>query len=123
MTNIVDTIKARIESIESEITALKIEIDNFDPCDHCDESDYVDMIDDVYGEVEICGMSYRASYALEMVDPVAFRVGFSDWASSRDNEDFEEYNDMTERLDELVSELADLEDELEELESEEEHDE
>ena len=106
--------KARIESIESEIANLKTEIGGFDPYDHCDESDYVDMLDDVYGEVEICGLSYSASHALKMVDPVAFHVGFSDWASSRDNEEFEEYNSMTERLDELESELSDLQDELEE---------
>ena len=113
MTN-TDTTKARIESIESEITNLKIEIDNFDPCDRCDESDYADMLDDVYGEVEICGLAYSASHALKMVDPVAFHVGFSDWASCRDNEEFEEYNDLTERLDELESELSNLQDELEE---------
>ena len=113
MSNTVDTIKARIESIESEIADLKIEIDGFDPYDHYDESEYADMLDDVYGEVEICGLSYGASYALKMVDPVAFRVGFSDWTSSRDNEEFEEYNDMTERMDELESELFDLQDELE----------
>ena len=116
----IDAIEARIESIESEIAGLQVDIENFDPSEYSDESEYADMLDDVYGEVEICGTSYFASYALKLVDPVAFRVGFSDWASERDPSDFEEYNDMVSRLDDLESQLSDLQDELEELESEEE---
>lgn len=43
------------------------------------EDAYDEMLDEVYGEIEICGYSYYASIALYRVDPVAYRVGRSDW--------------------------------------------
>lgn len=48
---------------------------------------YRDMLDDVYGDVTVAGMTYTTSRALEVLDPIAFRVGFSDWT---DAEGFEE---------------------------------
>jgi hypothetical protein len=39
------------------------------------ESDYVDVLDEIYGEVEICGMKYSSGRALLELDPVAFRCG------------------------------------------------
>lgn len=42
---------------------------------------YVDMLDDIYGEVEICGNQYSAGLALKEVDPVAFRCGLHDFLS------------------------------------------
>lgn len=43
------------------------------------EEDYNDMLDDVHGDVEIAGITYSTSHALKMVDPIAHRVGFSDY--------------------------------------------
>lgn len=48
---------------------------------------YRDMLDDVYGDVTVAGLTYTTSRALEVLDPIAFRVGFSDWT---DAEGFEE---------------------------------
>ena len=45
------------------------------------EESYREMLDDVYGEIEICGLTYAASVALERVDPIAYRVGLSDYES------------------------------------------
>jgi DNA-directed RNA polymerase subunit RPC12/RpoP len=45
------------------------------------EVDYCDYIDECYGEVEVCGYKYPSSQVLQEVDPIAFRVGFSDWSS------------------------------------------
>lgn len=42
---------------------------------------YMEMLDDVYGEVTICGMTYSAGAALEACDPVAFRCGLGDHES------------------------------------------
>jgi hypothetical protein len=42
------------------------------------EDTYMDMLDDIYGDVEICGMTYNAGYALKELDPIAFRCGMSD---------------------------------------------
>lgn len=43
--------------------------------------EYMEFLDEVYGEVTICGMTYSAGSALEAVDPVAFRVGLGDYES------------------------------------------
>lgn len=44
-----------------------------------DDSAYVDMLDEVYGEVEIAGISYSTSMALKDLDPTAFRCGRNDY--------------------------------------------
>ena len=51
-----------------------------------DEEYYDDFLDDIYGEIEICGYKYAPSVALYRVDPVAYNCGRSDW------EDFESSN-------------------------------
>lgn len=43
--------------------------------------EYMEYLDEVYGEVTICGMTYSAGVALEACDPVAFRCGLSDYES------------------------------------------
>lgn len=40
---------------------------------------YRDMLDECYGDVEIAGLTYSTSHALQTIDPVAYRCGFSDW--------------------------------------------
>ena len=42
---------------------------------------YNDMLDECHEDVKICGMTYNTSRALEEVDPIAYRCGFSDFTS------------------------------------------
>lgn len=42
---------------------------------------YEDMLDDCYGEVNICGYLHSASQAFKKVDLVAFELSYSDWLS------------------------------------------
>jgi hypothetical protein len=44
---------------------------------------YDDMLDDVYGEVKIAGLSYATSSALKNIDEVAYLCGFNDWLDSQ----------------------------------------
>lgn len=46
------------------------------------ENDFVDMLNDIYGEVEICGYKYGAGYALREIDPVAFRCALDDFEAN-----------------------------------------
>lgn len=43
------------------------------------EDDYRDMLNENYGDVEICGMTFSSGDALEELDPTAFRCGFADY--------------------------------------------
>lgn len=47
--------------------------------ENASEDYYDEMLDECYGEIEICGYSYSASHALYNVDPVAYNCGRSDW--------------------------------------------
>lgn len=44
---------------------------------------YRDMLDELYGDVEICGMKFSSGYALQQLDEVAFRCGKSDYESEQ----------------------------------------
>lgn len=43
--------------------------------------EYMEFLDDVYGDVTICGMTYSPGAALAALDPVAFGRGFGDYES------------------------------------------
>ena len=43
---------------------------------------YDDLLDETAGEVRIGGLTYSASVVLKAVDPIAYRVGYSDWLDS-----------------------------------------
>ena len=46
------------------------------------EEMYADMLDDCYGVVEVAGITYDTSRVLKDTDPIAYRVGMDDYASS-----------------------------------------
>lgn len=50
-----------------------------------DESDFREYLNDLYGEVDICGMTFDAGYALQELDPTAFRCSMSDYTSTLDS--------------------------------------
>jgi hypothetical protein len=49
-------------------------------------NEYMNFLDDVYGDVTICGITYGAGRALEALDPVAFRCGLGDYESEIQSE-------------------------------------
>lgn len=67
------------------------------------DSEYVEMLDDIYGEIEVCGMRYSAGSALEALDPVAFRCGKSEEESRLQSE----LEDQLDREDDSAIEFID----------------
>ena len=45
------------------------------------DSEYQEILNEIYGDVTVCGMSYGAGDALEALDPVAFRCSKGDHES------------------------------------------
>lgn len=45
------------------------------------KDEYMEFLDEIYGDVTICGMKYSAGTALEACDPVAFRISLGDYES------------------------------------------
>lgn len=120
-----NTIKQQIVELKSKLSDavkqflyIQKEINNFDASEYISENDYDEMLNDCYGEIEICGMSYVASYALKEVDPTAYRCGYNDYVDSIDLDAIVEYCELTEQKDELESEIDDIESELETLNDE-----
>jgi len=48
------------------------------------EEQFKEYLDEVYGDIDICGMSYPASQVLQDVDPTAFDVMFADYTSEEE---------------------------------------
>lgn len=45
------------------------------------DGEYQETLNEIYGDVQVCGMSYGAGDALEALDPVAFRCSKGDHES------------------------------------------
>jgi Rad3-related DNA helicase len=101
----------KIEELREELRRLKKERDNFDVSEYADDEDYADWIDEIEGEVIICGMSYSASNILREVDPTAYRCIFSDYCDGLEKEDFKEYEDILEKIEEIEGDIEELEEE------------
>lgn len=76
-----------------------------------DDSEFVQYLNDIYGQVDVCGYKYDAGSVLEDTDPVAFRCGKSNYESdlqanlesqldNEDESDIEFINDEDEFEDE-----------------------
>ena len=66
---------------------------------------YDGFLDDIYGQIDVCGFKYCASRALKEIDIVVYDCGFNDWLDSeRDiiiewNGDYFEHDEIAEQLD------------------------
>jgi hypothetical protein len=89
----IDEIKAEIERLE----ARKIELENNENTD-----EYDDMLDDSYGEVDICGMKYQSSRVLKELDPTAYQCGMNDYNDSAITE-------INEEIEQLEADIKDAE--------------
>lgn len=115
-------INATLQDLNNELDRLTTEQVNLDIYDTslADSDAYDEWLDECYGDVDICGYKYSASRALEEVDPVAYRCGFSDYLDSLDIEDSDEWKELEEQIGDLRSQIEQLANELEELEETEE---
>lgn len=111
----IDDLRAQLEEKQKELAEVESEIDTFEP----DLYDYEDLYNEMLDEEEVTvgGMSFSGSYALQQLDPTAYRVGLIDYVDSLDIDPPEEWTDRKEELEEEIDALEvdidDLESELE----------
>lgn len=64
------------------------------------ESEYIDYLNEIYGEVKICGMAFDSGYVLKELDPIAFHCGLSDmpilWACGECDKVYEDDQESAE---------------------------
>lgn len=118
MNNILIEKRAELLEVKQAIYAKQVEIRNFSYESTDDE--YDSYLDGCYGDLDVCGSTFSASYALKNLDPTAYRCGKADYDSEKDLDDVPEYVTLTEELEELEDKETDLENEIEELEESEE---
>lgn len=112
--------RREIAEKKEEIAEVKKAINNFDPAEHVSEDEFDEWLDEG-GDIDICGLKYRASYALKEIDPIAYRELFSNYCDSRSRDgDIPAYVELEEQLEELEDELDSLESDLFDLEDGEE---
>ena len=121
--NTIEQLRAQIRHLERDIEDKQGEIctaqSNIETFEYsCTDDEYEQMLDDMYGDVEICGMTYSSSRALKLLDPVAYRCAKNDFESNYDLNNCEEYNDLKDELESLEDQLSDLENDLDELNDE-----
>jgi len=63
--------------------------------DYIDEDEYDNMLDDCFGDVNICGIDYSASQAFKSVDEIAYDCGFSDYQDGERTNLIDELEGMT----------------------------
>lgn len=84
------------------------------------ESEWVDELNDVWGEVKVCGMSYGSGDILKHQDPTAFRCAKSDYESELDSELKDQLdNEDSDNIEFYEGDEYDLEDEEDEQDDEE----
>lgn len=77
-----------VECDSAESAAQEV-IENVDDCY------WDDYLDEIYGEVKICGHEYYTSNVLSLVDEVAYRWGKNDWLDG-------EYQDIVYSLERMM---------------------
>ena len=119
-----NTLQSQIDSIESKLPALRLQVSDLesqqgkielDPDDYEDQFD--ESLDESIPEIEIGCLTYSPSHVLKNVDPVAYRCSLNDFVDSLDVEDSDEYKALQDELDQLESDIEDLESEIEDLEN------
>jgi len=109
----IEMLESKIDAIKADIETKQSEIDNFEY--EISGEDFDNVLDESEESVTIFGMEFYPSDILKSCDPIAYRCAKSDYESSYDLDDVEEYCDLKDELEELESQLEDFESELEEL--------
>lgn len=65
-----------------EVGEVEFESRLYEHCEEIANENYDEWLDEIYGDVEIAGFTYCTSEALREVDPIAYKVGISDYVSS-----------------------------------------
>jgi len=105
-----------IENKQGEIATVQSNIETFEYS--CTDYEYNEYLDNIFDEVEICGLTFSVSYALKELDPIVYRCGKSDYEAGFELENCEEYKDMISDLEKLETELDELESQLDDLQTE-----
>lgn len=124
--------KSELGDIEETLQDAIDERDRFELDESEYEDVYIEMLDE-QGDIYIGNISFSPSDILSKLDPIAYRVGLSDFVDSMDVTESPEYIELEEKvealeeekealetaIEKMQDEIEELKEELEELENEE----
>lgn len=124
--------KSELGDIEETLQDAIDERDRFELDESKYEDEYIEMLDE-QGDIYIGNISFSPSDILSKLDPIAYRLGLSDFVDSMDVTESPEYIEFEEKvealeeekealetaIEKMQDEIEELKEELEELENEE----
>ena len=124
--------KSELGDIEASLQDAIDERDRFELDESEYEDVYIEMLDE-QGDIYIGNISFSPSDILSKLDPIAYRLGLSDFVDSMDVTESPEYIEFEEKvealeeekealetaIEKMQDEIEELKEELEELENEE----
>lgn len=112
----IQTLKIDLATYETEKAIAQKELDNFEY--EISESEWDDILNECSDDICIGDLSFTPSEIIKNCDPTAYRCGKSDYESTFDLDDLEEYNELKEKIADLEIEIEAIEEKIFELENE-----
>jgi hypothetical protein len=112
----IQTLKIDLATYKKDLIQAQAELNSFEYS--ISEHEYDDMIDDLEPIVLVMGIEFKPSEVIKNLDYTAYRCGKSDYESSYDLDDCEEYQEIKEKISDLEIEIESLEEKISDLESE-----
>ena len=103
-----DELQDNITDAQQRVLDIQNELNTFEPSDYLEEKQFDEFLDEIYDEVNVCGLEYYASYAFKEMDPVRYHCAYLDWCNDYDLGNIEEYKELEASLQEAEDELEDL---------------
>ena len=100
--------QSSIDSLRERIELLEKRIYFFDPAEYVTQDVAFDLLQNTFGDIDICGNTYNELSVYRKIDPIGFSIMANDFISDMIPTQFKSYNDMVEELDELKGKLYDL---------------
>jgi hypothetical protein len=112
----IDDLSDRLEMAKDNLRDAERRLEDFEPDDREAHERYDAVLDDTYGDVDVCGYKMNAGYVLKNMDEIAYNEGFNDWLDSEDKSTFDGYDELADDVETYQSLVEDLESQIEELE-------
>ena len=108
-------LKGKLKALFSRKEEIQKSIDNFDKSVYADESGYDEYLNEIYGDIVVCGYSWPASKVLYDVDRIAYNIEFSRYTDYLDEREIPEYLELLDTLKDIKLEIEEIQDEIETL--------
>lgn len=98
----------RVAELELEHRELSEELASMEVSDIVSMERFEELMNELYGDVDVCGFSKPSGTLLREVDPIAFNESYLNYCNALSAGEFDEYQDLSEQINDIQSEIDDL---------------